>query len=399
MPNDKKQTPDRLFEKVRLEQEEDWNRSVQSIQWNPIKNGWLVTKYNDVSLVLRDKRFGIEAPFLESTSSTNHSMILEKIMRHWMVFQDPPLHSRIRSVLQQSFLERYFEDKRCEIENIAQETLDNIKERKEIELFSDFAIPFPSIVISDLIGVDREDAPKILEWSVKLPQLVKEAEIETTQEIIKEIVSFFQTLINRTRKTPSLGIIDVMIKGGQKKTPLTDDEIISTLFLILVAGHETTTITIANGLFLLLKEPGKIISLRNNNEYIKPAVEEFLRVDGPVSILTRVALEDVEIDKTTVKKGDTIYASIYASGHDQKRFPEPEKLNFERTNINSHMAFGKGIHLCLGAPIARIMSQVAFTVLLKTYADISLNVTRTTWSNDENPRKKLIFPLIVQRGI
>ena len=99
MPTDNKQTPDRLFENVRLEQEEDWNRSVQPIQWNPSKNGWLITKYNDVSLVLRDKRFGVEAPFLESTSSSDHSMILEKIMKHWMVFQDPPLHSRIRGVL------------------------------------------------------------------------------------------------------------------------------------------------------------------------------------------------------------------------------------------------------------------------------------------------------------
>ncbi|MDD9918713.1 MAG: cytochrome P450, partial [Rhodospirillaceae bacterium] len=188
----------------------------------------------------------------------------------------------------------------------------------------------------------------------------------------------------------------LMVEGGEIGKPLDDDEIVSTLVLILFAGHETTTNLITSGMFTLLQNPDQLALLERDRSLVPSAVEEFLRAEGPIATIVRLALEDVEIGGQNIKKGDRVFAAIDSAAHDPDVFQNADSVDITRRR-NRHMAFGKGIHLCLGAPLARLEGQVAFEALLDRYTDFQLRGPVPSWRDELIARGLRNLPLTVRQ--
>lgn len=384
-----------VLENIRVESPDDWLRETKPVYWDASKNAWILTRHSDIGLVLRDSRFSVEAPFGQNAAQDTSGGLIAEILQGWLVFKNPPEHTRLRQVLQGAFMSRPIEMMRPSIQAIANEALDKIGTRHAVDLIEEYAVPVPATVISDLCGAKREHSNKILRWAVELPKAVLEGQKEKSQKELANCVDFFRQVVDDQRVNPGQNITSVMIKGGQSATPFTDDEIISTLVLILIAGHETTAITLANGIYALLRNPSQLTLLEQNKKLIPRAVEEFMRFDGPVSNLIRIAHENIEIGGQKIKKFDRLQLSIYASGHDPEVF---QQTDFDITRQkNQHMAFGKGIHLCLGAPLARLMSSVALEVLLDRYKNLQLQPEALSWNQADNPRRKKCLPVLMTK--
>ena len=387
--------PESIVENIRVEAADDWLRVTRPVYWDVSKNAWVLTRHSDIALVMRSSKLFVEAPFSSPGSGDGESEgLLANILGGWLVFKNAPQHTRLRDVLQAAFMSRPIAAMRPGIRAITNETLDKLGERTAVELIEEFAVPIPATVISDLCGARREDAHKILHWAVELPKAVLHGQKEKSESELRACVEFFRQVIKDQREHPGENIASVMIKGGKRGDIFTDDEIISTLILILIAGHETTAITLANGIYALLRNPSQLALLQQNPQLIPNAVEEFMRFDGPVSSLIRIAHEDMNVDGQHIKKNDRLQLCIYTSGHDPEVF---KNTDFDITRQkNNHMAFGKGIHLCLGAPLARLMASVALEVLLERYTNLQLQPEALSWTKSDNPRQKKCLPVFMQ---
>ncbi len=375
------QNPFPMYEAMRRDAPVHWNASVK---------GWFLTRYFDVRMVLRDPRFSVEkmSPFANRMDGTKQEKIafLAEILGGWMVFKDPPEHTKLRQVLQGAFMPKPLAAMRPNVETIAHEILDGLGDRTEIDLIQDFAVPLPATVIGDLCGVSRNKTHKLRLWADDIAKFVLQGrstldKYDVSYKALTECVAFYQELVADHRANPRDDLTTLMIDGGDVRKPMTDDEIVSTLVLILFAGHETTTNLIASGMFALLQNPDQMAKLEADRSLIPSAVEEFLRFEAPVATLVRIALEDVEIGGQHIKKGDRVFASLFSAAHDPEVFEGAKNVDIARRR-NRHMAFGKGIHLCLGAPLARLEGQVAFEALFERYTDFTLRGDTLEWRDE-----------------
>lgn len=379
-------------------------RTQAPVHWNPSVKGWFVTRYDDVRTVLRDPRFSVEkmAPFADRMGGAKQEKIafLAEILGGWMVFRDPPAHTRLRQVLQGAFLPRPMAALRPQVEAIAAEILDGLGDRTELELIADFAMPLPATVIGDLCGVPRERVGDLRRWADDIAKFVLQGrstpdKYDRSHAALAECVEYYREVVAAHRRAPRDDLTSLMIAGGPDGETLSDDEIVSTLVLILFAGHETTTNLIASGMYALLRNPDQMALLEADRSLIPSAVEEFLRYEGPVAITARIALEDVTLSGETIRKGERVYAAVDAAGHDPDRFADPARMDVTRRR-NNHMAFGKGIHLCLGAPLARLEGQVAFEALLDRYTGFELRGDTPEWRDELITRGLTALPVGVR---
>ncbi|MDD9929063.1 MAG: cytochrome P450 [Rhodospirillaceae bacterium] len=390
------QDPQPTFAKMRRDAPVHWNESVK---------GWFVTRYFDVRTVMRDRRFSVEkmSPFADQATGSKQQQIafLTEILGGWMVFKDPPAHTRLRQVLQGAFMPKPMAALRPQVEAIAAEILDGLGDRTEIDLLSDFAVPLPATVIGDLCGVPREKVGNLRSWSDDIAKFVLQGrstpdKYDRSHAALAECVAFYRELVADHRANPRDNLTSLMIEGGEIGKPLDDDEIVSTLVLILFAGHETTTNLITSGMFTLLQNPDQLALLERDRSLVPSAVEEFLRAEGPIATIVRLALEDVEIGGQNIKKGDRVFAAIDSAAHDPDVFQNADSVDITRRR-NRHMAFGKGIHLCLGAPLARLEGQVAFEALLDRYTDFQLRGPVPSWRDELIARGLRNLPLTVRQ--
>ena len=390
------QDPQPTFAKMRRDAPVHWNESVK---------GWFVTRYFDVRTVMRDRRFSVEkmSPFADQAMGSKQQQIafLTEILGGWMVFKDPPAHTRLRQVLQGAFMPKPMAALRPQVEAIAAEILDGLGDRTEIDLLSDFAVPLPATVIGDLCGVPRDKVGNLRSWSDDIAKFVLQGrstpdKYDRSHAALAECVTFYRDLVADHRANPRDNLTSLMIEGGEIGKPLDDDEIVSTLVLILFAGHETTTNLITSGMFTLLQNPDQLALLEGDRLLVPSAVEEFLRAEGPIATIVRLALEDVEIGGQNIKKGDRVFAAIDSAAHDPDVFQNADSVDITRRR-NRHMAFGKGIHLCLGAPLARLEGQVAFEALLDRYTDFQLRGPVPFWRDELIARGLRNLPLTVRQ--
>ena len=348
---------------------------------------WLVTRYDDVASVLKDERFVKDwrnAPPSEQPAQVSPIPgEMTKLQVGNFLFMDPPDHGRLRALVSKAFTPRLIEEMRERVQAVADALLDVVQDKGEMDLIEDYAYPLPITVIAELLGVPAEDRYKFREWSITAVSGNRTREYAEKVLIphMRAFSDYLQAMFAKKRKNHEDDLISALVRAEEAGDRLSEDELLGTLFLLLVAGYETTVNLIGNGTLALLQHPDQLQKLRDDPSLIKAAIEELLRYDGPFEISTeRFAREDVAIGETVIPKGEMVMAVIAAADHEPERFPDPDALDITRTD-NKHLAFGKGIHHCLGAPLARMEGQIAIGTLLRRMPNLRLKGTpkSLTW--------------------
>lgn len=338
---------------------------------------WLITRYDDVLAVLKDQRFvkdwrGALTP--EQLAQVPPIPEVMKPLSQNMLDTDPPDHERLRALVSKAFTPRLIERLRPRVQAISDGLLDAVQDRVEMDLIDDYAFPLPITVIAELLGVPAEDRNNFREWSDAA--VSGNASQEYMEQILiphmQAFTDYLRALFEEKRSNPKDDLVSALVRAEEAGDRLSEDELLGMVFLLLVAGHETTVNLIGNGVLALLQHPDQLRKLKEDPSLIKPAVEELLRYDGPVETSTeRFAREDVEIGGQVIPKGEMVLVVLAAADHDPERFPDPDELDITRTD-NRHLAFGKGIHHCLGAPLARMEGQIAISTLLRRMPNLRL---------------------------
>lgn len=344
----------------------------------PIHQGafdaWVLSRYADCVAMLKDPRSSSDSTnstayqqFVEQTGSDPEELI--EGARPFL-FMDPPDHTRLRGLVNKAFTPRVADELRPRIQQIVDELLDAVAAKGELEVIEDFAYLVPVRVICEMLGVPAEDHETFKGWSRELARSLDPEEmlppdvVERRRRAIESFREYFRGLIAQRRVEPRDDLLSALIAAEERGDKLTEDELLSTCTLLLVAGHETTVNLIGNGTLALLRHPDQLARLRKDPSLARSAVEEVLRYDPPVQLTGRTALEDMEVGGETIKKGQQAIILIGSANRDPAQFPEPERFDIGRQD-NRHLAFGHGVHFCVGAPLARVEGEIALGTLAR----------------------------------
>lgn len=342
---------------------------------------WLVTRYEDVLGVLKDERFvkdRLNAVPPEQRARTPWVPGVFRPLTRNMLDVDEPDHTRLRALVRKAFTPRLIERLRGRIQALCDDLLDEMERKGGTELIGDYALPVPATVIADLLGVPAGDRRKFHRWSNRIVSVSPGAEAGLQGlRLVPSVWAFIRYLrkqFERRRADPRDDLITALVQAEEAGDKLSEDELLAMAFLLLVAGHETTVNLIGSGTLALLEHPEQLEMLRQNPSLIKPAVEDLLRYTSPVQMATeRFAREDVAIAGTTIPRGGLVLAVIGSANRDERQFERPDSLDIAR-EPNKHLAFGKGIHHCLGAPLARMEAQIAIDALLRRFPNLRLAI-------------------------
>jgi cytochrome P450 len=345
---------------------------VHQVRFPDGQLGWLVTRYEDATEVLKDPRFIKDYSKLYGGSMDQMSVFTQN-----MLFSDPPDHKRLRGLAQKAFTPKMIAGMRNHIQEIADELLDPLSDRASINLIDEFAFPLPIIVICEILGVPAEDRNKFRLWS---NSLIEGTSGESGVSIFEHMNQFIQYLgqwFAKVREHPGDDLISQLIIAEEEGDRLTEKELFGVVSLLIIAGHETTVNLIGNTVLALLEYPEQQKHLREHPELIPQALEESLRYNGPVEFSTsRWAAEDMEFNGKQIRRGDLVVVSLNSANHDPAKFSNPEIFDITREK-SPHLAFGMGIHFCLGAPLARLEGEIALSSLLERFPDMQLSVDRS----------------------
>ena len=342
------------------------------------KHAWMVTRYDDVLAIIKDPRIVKDIRRVlppESAANFVSPSDALSMLRFHMLSSDPPDHTRLRRLVSKVFTPRMIEQLRPRIQHITDELLDQVQSQGQMDLIGNFAFPLPITVICEMLGVPVEDRLKVRVWSNAFLDRsgLLQADTEELPEL-GEFVRYLQALMKEKRERPDDRLVSQLVRLEEAGDKLSENELISMIWLLLVAGHETTVNLIGNGVFELLQHPDQWRKLQADPSLVATAVEELLRYTSPVMVGTgRWASEDIEMHGTVIAKGDMVWISLMAANTDPEHFSAPEELDITREE-NEHLAFGKGIHYCLGAPLARLEGQIALDTLLRRLPDLHLKV-------------------------
>lgn len=349
---------------------------------------WVLTRYVDVKAVLRDPCFSVDklsthlkdkSYYLKQQRDLN---TLTQVTSKWLIFLEPPDHTRLRKLVSKAFTSGVVERQRPDIQNIVDELIDKVEDKEVMDIISDLASPLPVTVIAKMLGVPAEDCSQLKQWSNDvshiLDPLLSLETYEHLNQVVVEFKEYFRGLFAERRKRPKEDLISALIAASEQGDKLSEDEMLSTCTLLFFAGEETTVDTIGNGILALLRHPDQMEKLKREPAIIQSAVEELLRYDSPVQHTQRIATENVEIGGKTIRAGDKVVVCLAAANRDPAQFPDPDRLDLTRRE-NCHLAFLDGIHSCLGAALARLNSQIAINTLVQRLPDIKLQKDTLEW--------------------
>jgi cytochrome P450 PksS len=341
-------------------------------------NTWLVTRYDDVVALLKDERFIKDRRAALTPEQAARQPWIPAALRPLernMLDLDPPDHTRLRGLVHRAFTPRLVEDLRGRVQEITDGLLDAAEARGRVDLIRYFALPLPSIVIAELLGVPARDRHRFHRWSTAL--LTAPATTWGLLKVLPSVMAFMRylrKLIAARRATPSDDLAGALVQARESGDALSQDELLAMFVLLLIAGHETTVNLIGNGTLALLQHPDQLARLREDPELIKPGIEELLRYDGPLLTATdRYAREDAEIGGVTIPRGERVFAALASADRDERQFEDPDELDLAR-EPNRHVAFGLGVHYCLGAPLARLEGQIAINTLIRRQPGLQLAI-------------------------
>ncbi|WP_055524562.1 cytochrome P450 family protein [Streptomyces graminilatus] len=335
---------------------------------------WLVTRYDDVRQALADPRFSLDKR--NAKPGGYHGLALPPALDANLLNMDPPDHTRIRRLVSKAFTPRRVELLREPIRRTADRLLDAIAPHGHADLIASYAAPLPITVICDLLGVAPQNRQDFRSWTDALVA-PDPARPETAKEAVRAMLGFFTGLLAAKRAAPADDLLSALIAVRDDEDRLTEDELMSLAFLILFAGYENTVHLIGNATLALLSNPDQLAALREDPGRLGAAVEELARFDGPAPLaIRRFPTEDVAIGGVTVPAGETVLLSLAAAHRDPHRFTDPDRLDIGRDGTG-HLALGHGIHYCLGAPLARMETEIALAALLARFPGLALGVPHT----------------------
>ncbi|MEH1874268.1 cytochrome P450 family protein [Nostoc sp.] len=347
------------------------------------ERAWIITRYDEVLAALADERLVKDRSNAQDPNKKQQKMWIPgflKPLKSNMLDSDIPDHTRLRSLVHQAFMPRLITQMQTRIHRLAHELIDRVQAKGEMDLIQDFALPIPMVVISEMLGVAEQDRAAFHRWSNVMVKVSKPIDGILAIPSLYQLVSFLRQLLDEHRLNPQDDLTSALLQAESEGSRLSEDELIGMIALLLTAGHETTVNLIGNGVLALLTHPAELERLRNEPALMKSAVEEIVRYTPPVLFATtRYAREDLVIAGTLIPKGELVLAALGSANHDESKFSNPETLILDRQN-NKHVGFGSGIHHCLGAPLARLESNIAFQVLFERLPNIRLAI------NPENLR-------------
>lgn len=332
---------------------------------------WFLTRYDDCNTLLRDNRLGHgmfgETPLRQKP--------LWEMQSRWMLVLNPPDHTRLRSLAHKAFTPRTVARLRETIQQITDDLLDKVQEKGEMELIADLAYPLPVTVICELLGVPAADHDQFHVWSNAIARSLdltdEEAVYNRASVAAAELTDYLDGLLLERRARPQQDLISALVAAEEAGDRLSKEELFATCSLLLIAGHETTINLIGNGTYALLQHPEQWEKLKGEPGVVETAVEELLRYDSPVQLTSRMVLEDMSYKGVEFARGSSIAFLLGAANRDPEQFSDPVTLDITR-KFNRHIAFGGGIHYCLGGPLARLEGEIAFTTLARRMPNLKL---------------------------
>ena len=337
-------------------------RARDPVHWSKLAMSWIVTRYDDVDIVLRNpKIFSNERNSYDTPRS--------------LLTLDPPDHTRLRSLVSQAFTPASVHVLSERMDDIVSEILAELDFSRPFDVIESIAYPLPIIVISELLGVRPDDRHSFAKWSADIARSIEPTisrnEAHRVEQSRDALNQYFSNVIEERRRRPEEDLISRLVQAEEGGEKLSLEEMLSLLRLLLIAGNETTKNLIGNGLLALLRNPGELERLRSEPSLMESAVEEMLRFDSPVQVDLRTVGENTVVGGTEMSRGQRVLAVIGAANRDPEAFPDPNTLDLSR-NDRPNMSFGRGIHHCLGAPLARLEAAAAFKGMIHGLKEISL---------------------------
>jgi len=355
-------------------------RDEDPCHWSPRLKSWVLTRYEDVKRACTGEELSSDRlrPFFATLPSAEAGRIahLTRYLSLWMVFRDPPDHTRLRRLASRVFHVHAMRAMRATIAAIAGHLLAKIGGREEFDFVAEFAGPLPALVIMQMLGVPGRELGRVKRLSDDIALFIGSSrgaaeKYATAEAATREMAEFFRTLIAERRRAPTADLLSELVHLDDSGDRLSDDELLATAILLIFAGHETTTNHLANGLLALLAFPGELAKLRAKPELAPRAVEELLRYDGPTGPQGRVVRVRHELHGRTLEPGDRVFLMMNAANRDPRAYADPDRLDLERDGV-PHLAFGFGPHICLGFPLARLEGEVSLPMVLGRFSRIEL---------------------------
>jgi cytochrome P450 len=363
----------------------------------------MLVRYDDCASLLRHPAAGNDQRktpnFVEQARLAGLDPDEEMTRSRPFLSLDPPDHTRLRGIVNKAFTPRVVENLRPRIKEIVDELLNAAERRGAMDIIEDVAYPLPVNVICEMMGVPPEDNVTFRAWSAEVARSLDPEEVippdvrEKRDRIFEQFRDYFAKLIEAKRARPAGDLLTALIQAEEAGDRLSHDELIATCILLLIAGHETTVNLVGNGMLQLLRHPDQFALLRRRPELIKTAIEELLRFDPPVQFTSRIALEEMTLDGGAhLEQYQQAVILLAAANRDPAQFPDPDRLDITREE-NHHLAFGLGIHFCLGAPLARVEGQIAIGEMVRRFPDMRLKLEKPPYKEQITLRGLAALPV------
>lgn len=376
-------------------------RTHAPVHWSELGHAWILSRSADLDAALRDPRFSSDRmhqlyAFQEVMNALGGVGPAVQLFSETMLSVDPPDHTRLRSLVNKAFTPRSVEAMRARIQAIVDDLLTAAEQQPRLDLMRDLAVPLPVIVIAEMLGVPPADRDLFKRWSddlgAVLDPVIDRAILRRGDRAVLAMSDYFRPLIRDRRTHPREDLLSALVAAEEEGRRLSEDELFAMCILILAAGNETATNLIGNGVLALLRHPDAWRRLRDDPALMPSAVEELLRYDSPVQFLTRVVTENMTLHGRTLGRGQFVLLCIGAANRDPDQFSDPDRLLLDRPNTN-HLAFGRGIHYCLGAPLARLEGQIALAALLRRWPHLHLTTEAPAWRDTLTLRGLATLPV------
>jgi cytochrome P450 len=364
---------------------------------------WSIVSHSECSSAAKDPKLSAKRSqqmiLSLPLSSQSEFSELARMLGLWLIFMDPPEHTRLRKLLNKGFSPAAIESLRPQVEAIVDEMLKLLQDGSEVDLMREFANPMPVRIILEMLGIPQELRDTFVNWSRAIAvfrgspdRTVEQA--RAAQDALIELTDFFRKTVAERRRNKGNDLISLLIDIEEEGEVLTEEELYAQCIALLFAGHETTRNLIGNGMYTLLRHPQETAELRENPEMIRTAVEEILRYESPVQFTARVLKEDVEICGQHIPKRWSVLCMLGAANRDPKRFKDPNQLDLKRLN-NQHLAFSAGPHACIGGQLARLEGQIALLNLVQRFPQMKLAGPRPEWAPTFGFRGLKSLPVIM----